>query len=87
MLTAETFIVGTMPNGRDPAVRRLLAEGLFRHINLPRDQSDLVRRAGPGPSWCHYQGGPWPVPHDTIVDFRSTLDGFEWFDAFGQARC
>jgi hypothetical protein len=84
VLTAETLIGGTMPNGRDPAVRQLLAEGLFRHINLLRDQSDLVQRAGPGPSWCHYQRGPWPVPHDTIVDFRSTLDGFEWLDAFGQ---
>jgi Ser/Thr protein kinase RdoA (MazF antagonist) len=84
VLTAETLVVGTMPDRRDPAIRRLLAEGLSRHIKILRDQPDLIQRAGPGPSWCHYQGGPWPVPHDTIVDFRSTLDGFEWLDAFGQ---
>jgi len=43
-----------------------------------------VREAGPGPSWCHYRSGPWPVPHDTFVDFRSTPDGFEWLDDLGQ---
>ena len=43
-----------------------------------------MRQAGPGASWCRYQSGPWPVPHDTIVDFRSTPDGFEWLDTFGR---
>lgn len=84
VLTAETLISGVSPDGRDPAVRRLLADGLARHIKLLSSRSDLVRRAGPGPSWCRYQGGPWPVPHDTLVDFRSTVAGFEWLDAFGQ---
>jgi hypothetical protein len=84
VLTAETLIVGAMPDGRDPAIRRLLAGGLFRHIEILRARPDLLQRAGSGPSWCHYQGGPWPVPHDTIVDFRATLAGFEWLDAFGQ---
>jgi Ser/Thr protein kinase RdoA (MazF antagonist) len=83
-LTAETLIEGSTPDGRDPAGRLLLAEGLARHIEILRGQSDLVRGAGPGPSWCHYQSGPWPVPHDTIVDFRSTPGGFEWLDTFGQ---
>ncbi|MCY7289307.1 MAG: hypothetical protein LH624_13930, partial [Cryobacterium sp.] len=84
VLTAETLVVGSSPDGRDPVVQRLLAEGLFRHIEILRDQPDLVQRAGVGPSWCHYQGGPWPVPHDTIVDFRSTPEGFQWLDAFGR---
>ena len=84
ILTAETLMDGATPDGRDPAGRRLLAEGLARHIAILRDQSDLVRRAGRGPSWCHYQSGPWPVPHDTLVDFTSTASGFEWLDIFGQ---
>ncbi|GAA5001468.1 phosphotransferase [Actinopolymorpha pittospori] len=84
VLTAETLIVGASPDGRDPAVRRLLADGLSRHIEMLRARPDLLQRAGSGPSWCHYQSGPWPVPHDTIVDFRATLAGFEWLDAFGQ---
>jgi hypothetical protein len=67
-------------------MRPLLAEGLARHIKVLRDQPALVHRAGPGPSWCQYHDGPWPVPHDTMVDFRSTPDGFEWLDAFGQRR-
>jgi len=84
VLTAETLIVGARPDGRDPTIRRLLADGLFRHIETLRARPDLRHRAGSGPSWCHYQSGPWPVPHDSIADFRATLAGFEWLDAFGQ---
>lgn len=84
VITAETLIAGTAPNGRDPANRLLLAEGLARHIEILSGHPDLVRRAGAGPSWCHYQAGPWPVPHDTIVDFRTTPDGFEWLDTLGR---
>lgn len=84
VLTAETLITGTSPDGRDPANRLLLADGLARHIDLLRDHPDLAGRAGPGPSWCRYQSGPWPTPHDTLVDFRSTPPGFEWLDRFGR---
>jgi Ser/Thr protein kinase RdoA (MazF antagonist) len=83
-LTAETLVDGDTPDGRDPGSRLLLAGGLARHISILRYRSDFVRRAGSGPSWCHYQGGPWPVPHDTMVDFRSTPGGFAWLDTFGQ---
>jgi hypothetical protein len=84
VLTAETLMPGSTPEARDPVHRLLLAEGLARHIEILRDQPDLVRRAGAGPSWCHYQEGPWPIPHDTLVDFRSTPTGFEWLDTFGR---
>ncbi len=84
VLTVETLIVGAVPDGRDAAVRRLLAEGLARHIELLRPRPDLVEQAGPGPSWCHYQAGPWPVPHDTLVDFSTTTAGYEWLDDFGR---
>jgi hypothetical protein len=62
VLTAETLIVGARPDGRDPAIRRLLADGLFGHIDMLRARPDLRQRTGSGPSWCHYQNGPWPVP-------------------------
>lgn len=84
VLTAETLIVGERPDGRQPATRRLLADGLARHIEILRSQPDLVERAGAGPSWCRYQQGPWPVPHDTRVDLGSTVAGFEWLDVFGR---
>lgn len=84
VVTAETLIVGSVPDGRDAATRRLLADGLARHIQLLRGRPDLVRRAGPGPSWCHYQSGPWPVPHDTLLDFSTTAPGYEWLDQFGR---
>lgn len=42
------------------------------------------QRAGAGLSWCHYQAGPWPIPHDPIVNFRSTPGGFEWLDTLGR---
>jgi hypothetical protein len=84
VLRAEALMPGTTPDGRDPAQRLLLAEGLAGHIQILRREESLIRRAGPGPSWCRYQAGPWPVPHDTLVDFRSTPAGFEWLDAFGR---
>ena len=84
VLTAETLIDGQTPHGRDRASRLLLAEGLSRHIEILRHRSDLIRKAGAGPSWCRYQAGPWPVPHDTIVDFRSTPAGYAWLDTFGR---
>jgi len=84
VLTAETLMVGAPPDGRDPVHRLLLADGLAQHIEILRGHPDLVSRAGAGPSWCHYQAGPWPVPHDTIVDFRATPAEFEWLDTFGR---
>jgi hypothetical protein len=84
VLTAETLIDGEAPDGRDPASRRLLADGLAQHIEILRQRPDFVRRAGSGPSWCQYQAGPWPVPHDTLVDFRSTPAGYEWLDTAGR---
>ncbi|MEV5961505.1 hypothetical protein AB0L70_07050 [Kribbella sp. NPDC051952] len=84
VLTAETLADGKTPNGRDPAGRMMLADGLAQHIEILRRRPDLVRKAGPGPSWCQYQAGPWPVPHDPIVDFRTTQSGSEWLDTFAQ---
>lgn len=84
VVTVETLMEGSVPNGRDAGHRRLLADGLARHIQLLRGHPDLVERAGPGPSWCHYQAGPWPVPHDTLVDFTTTTPGYEWLDQFAR---
>lgn len=85
VLTAETLLGdGSTPDGHDPGHRRELAAGLARHIDLLRGRSDLVHRAGSGPSWCQYQAGPWPLPHDPIVDFLSTPDGYAWLDAYAQ---
>ncbi|WP_344802555.1 aminoglycoside phosphotransferase/kinase family protein [Microlunatus ginsengisoli] len=84
VLTAEPLIVGRAPDGPDPASRLLLADGMAGHIHLLRDQVSIIRRAGPGPSWCRYQNGPWPIPHDTLVDFGATRPGYEWLDDFGQ---
>lgn len=72
VVTAQTLLSGDVPDGRDPAIRSLLAQGLAQHIALLRNYPDLVSRAGAGPSWCHYTAGPWPVPHDTLVDFTTT---------------
>ncbi|WP_375425160.1 hypothetical protein [uncultured Friedmanniella sp.] len=84
VLTAESLQEGATPDGRDPAHRRLLAAGLARHIAVLREAPDLLSRAGPGPSWCHYQAGPWPVPHDSVVDFSTTPPDEAWLDDFGR---
>ena len=86
VLTLETLMGdGETPDGRDPGNRRLLAGGLARHIALLRGRPCLLDGTGPGPSWCRYQAGPWPVPHDPIVDFSSTPDGYAWLDTFAAA--
>jgi hypothetical protein len=84
VLTAETLLAGQIPDGRNPKNRRLLAAGLALHIHLLRGRPDLLERVGRGPSWCHYQAGPWPVPHDPIVDFRVTPAGYGWLDTYGR---
>lgn len=86
VLTVETLLgEGATPDARDPGNRRLLAEGLARHIDLLRARPDLPQRAGAGPSWCRYRAGPWPVPHDPIVDFSATPAGYGWLDTFAAA--
>lgn len=84
VITTQTLLTGDIPDGRDPTNRALPASGLAQHIELLRHHPDLVSRAGAGPSWCHYTEGPWPVPHDTLVDFTTTPPGYEWLDQFGQ---
>jgi Metallo-beta-lactamase superfamily len=66
VLTAETLIVGAMPNGRNPAIRRLLAAGLFRHIEILRGHPDLIDRAGSGPSWSSLPSDGGPVPGEIV---------------------
>jgi len=91
VLVAETLLsTGRAPDGREPVMRRLLARGLAQHVDLLRQVtfedlgSTLVSGAGNGPSWCRYQHGPWPVPHDPIVDFTSCPPGYEWLDDFAR---
>ena len=85
VLIAEALLDrGAAPDGRDPVIRRLLADGLAQHIDLLRQDDTLPGRAGTGPSWCQYQHGPWPTPHDAIVDFTTCPPGYEWLDALGR---
>lgn len=84
VVTTQTLLDGAVPDGHDPANRLLLARGLAQHIELLRHHPDLIVRAGAGPSWCRYQAGPWPVPHDRLVDFTRTTPGYEWLDRFGR---
>jgi len=85
VLVAETLLSnGAAPDGLDPVIRRLLADGLARHIDLLRQDDTLAGRAGTGPSWCQYQHGPWPTPHDPIVDFTTCPPGYEWLDAYAR---
>ena len=85
VVTIETLVSGgAAPDGRAPGVRALLARGLAGHVELLRQDPALRERAGPGPSWCRYQHGPWPVPHDPIVDFSSCPPGYAWLDAYAR---
>lgn len=84
VVTAESLMSdGVMPDGHDPLHRRLLVAGLAKHIALLTHRRDLIDRVS-GPSWCRYHDGPWPTPHDSIVDFSATPPGYEWLDWFGR---
>ena len=85
MVVEEAVTAGTTPDGRAPGMRALLTAGLARHVEVLRAHPHLVAQAGSGPSWCRYQDGPWPVPHDTIVDFTSTPEGYAWLDEYARA--
>lgn len=81
VLTVETLLdQGSPPDGRGPGTRRLLADELAHHVALLRQDPTLTEHTGSGPSWCRYQAGPWPTPHDPIVDFSATPTGYEWLD-------
>lgn len=82
LTTEELVTAGSRGDGRVPAVRRALAEGLASHVAILRSRPEIVAAAGPGPAWCRYQDGPWPEPHDSIFDFAGTPSGFAWLDAY-----
>ncbi|WP_150307751.1 protein kinase family protein [Planctomonas psychrotolerans] len=86
ILTTEALItVGSHTDARIPEVRASLARGLAEHVEMLRAWPDIAASAGPGPAWCRYQDGPWPIPHDPIFDFTRTPDGFGWLDDFAAA--
>ena len=41
VVTAEMLVAGSVPDGRNPDVRQLLADGLARHIRLLQARPDL----------------------------------------------
>ncbi|MDX6264566.1 MAG: hypothetical protein QOH84_6254 [Kribbellaceae bacterium] len=86
VLSAETLLPAGRPrSGRHPGVRRSIAAGLAEHVEILRGHPELVPQVGAGPAWCQYQAGPWPTPHDSIFDFRTTPDGYSWLDGFARA--
>ncbi len=85
VLSAESLVPdGSPADAREPVIRQAIAIGLARHIDLLRVRPELGPAAGPGPAWCRYQDGPWPVPHDTIFDFCHTPPGYRWLDDFAR---
>jgi hypothetical protein len=81
VLSAETLMErGDRGEGREPRTRLAIVRGLLEHMQILREVPGLASLALPGPAWCRYQAGPWPVPHDTIFDFEVTPPGFEWLD-------
>ena len=86
VFSVETLMErGGRGDGREPGTRLAIAGGLVEHMRILREVPGLASLALPGPAWCRYQAGPWPVPHDTIFDFEVTPPGFEWLDDLAQA--
>ena len=88
VVTAETLLIGEMPDGRDPGNRRLLADGLARHIALLREWPDLAHRPVPdrrGASTRKGRGLSRTTPSWT--SHRPTLATSGWTNTGSGPRC
>jgi len=75
---------GQPGDAHQPAIRRALAHSLAEQVEILRAaRSELAALEDP-PAWADYEGGPWPVPHDPIFDFRATPADFAWLDRLAQ---
>lgn len=79
--TIEELRRGGRASGRDPGVRRALAEGLHTFITAA---APLVGHVNIGaPLLLRPVGAPlWFEPHDLRFDFDGTAAGAEWIDSF-----
>ncbi len=77
--TIEELRRGKRANGREPAVRRAIAEGLHTFITA---SAPLVGQVEVGsPLLLRPVGAPlWFEPHDVRFDFDGTAAGAEWID-------
>ncbi len=87
VFTVQSFLDdGSEADGREPGVRRAMAQSLARQIDLLRAVPlALTGELGPGPAWTRYHDGPWPTPHDPIFDFTRTPAGWRWLDSYAAA--
>ena len=77
--TVEELRSGSRANGRDPAVRRSLAEGLHAFVTTT---APLIGKVNVGrPLMLRPPDAPlWFEPHDLRFDFEGTREGAEWID-------
>ena len=70
---------GELRDGREPAIRRTMAELLVAHLDLAARWDEPALAGG----WSLFGGGGlWPAePHSPIFDFAATAAGAEWIDA------
>jgi hypothetical protein len=79
----EELLRGTGANGRDPVVRRALADGLH---DLVTTTVPLVGRVDVGPPNLvrSPDASLWFEPHDVRFDFEATSAGAEWIDSLAR---
>jgi hypothetical protein len=71
---------GAWEDAHEPEIRKLVAGGLFRQIELSRDLVGL-----PGlESSAAAMRQRWRTPHDRRFDFPATADGAEWIELLAQ---
>jgi Ser/Thr protein kinase RdoA (MazF antagonist) len=61
-----------------------MTASLAEHIDILSSMKQLAPRLGKGPAWTRHDCGPWPEPHDTIFDFRTTPSGWAWLDEYAR---
>jgi hypothetical protein len=78
--TIEELRRGGRASGRDPTVRRAIAEGLHSFVTAT---TPLIGQVDVGtPLFLRPIGAPlWFEPHDVRFDFDGTAEGAEWIDS------
>ncbi len=85
-VTSERLLADGEPgDAHQPAVRKLMADGLFEHLTILRDEWPGRPALRTPPAWADYEAGPWPAPHDPVFDFSVTPPGYEWLDHLAAA--
>jgi hypothetical protein len=81
LMTLENFLEdGDRGDAHQGSARRAMAESLAQQMTMLQAAPVSFADFRTPPAWANYEHGPWPTPHDPILDFTETPPVYEWLD-------